>query len=115
MEQNPAFSRSGSGVPVVGDDIEAAVNAGQITAEEGIGLMQRQMELHKEATAAALAALESKIEAPLHLAVQSVVARMTEAPSNFQCAFRTCTCAHTPRFIIGSRPSPQYSSVQLMN
>ena len=64
-------------------DIEAAVKAGTITAEQGLGLMQRQMERYKEETGAALVAMEEKIEAPLHTAVHSVVARMSEAPSNF--------------------------------
>ena len=87
MEENPAFDGGDGEV-----DIEAAVKAGTITAEQGLGLMQRQMERYKEETGAALVAMEEKIEAPLHTAVHSVVARMSEAPSNFQ-----CVAMHAPR------------------
>lgn len=92
MERNPAFSGGDTAKDAI--DVEAAVKAGSISAEEGLRLLQSQLELHKEATAAALATLESKIEAPLHTAVQSIVARMTEAPSNFQCDL-TCPIQHS--------------------
>ena len=99
MEENPAFD-GGDGVD--GEvDIEAAVKAGTITAEQGLGLMQRQMERYKEETGAALVAMEEKIEAPLHTAVHSVVARMSEAPSNFQCA----PPRHAPRTTRAALPS----------
>ena len=112
MEENPAFDgRDGVDGEV---DIEAAVKAGTITAEQGLGLMQRQMERYKEETGAALVAMEEKIEAPLHTAVHSVVARMSEAPSNFQCAATRhappalpCLCAAAVRGCCAPRRLPR--------
>eukprot|EP01052_Picozoa_sp_SAG31_P004828 SAG31_NODE_204_length_20414_cov_19.143392_20_plen_146_part_00 len=80
---NPSAAGSGANDKVAEDvDIEAALKAGSVTAEEAVVLLQQQMDTRIESMRAELSSTTS----PALSAVSAVLAHLGEAPMNFhQC------------------------------
>ncbi len=66
-------------------DIEAGLNDGSLTADHAIVLMERRLATQAAEIAQLRAMLTDSATTTFGSAVRSVIARLTEAPTNWQC------------------------------